>query len=126
MTQCRQCSTEIEAGARYCSKCGTPITSVGGLAPPATDSTGGIIPYKNPPALVSYYLGLFSIVPFVGFFLGLVSVPLGIMGLKKRKAEPHVRGAAHAWVGIGCGSIGVLVWAVLFVLMIIGISQSGM
>ena len=30
------------------------------------DATGGVIPYKNAPALVAYYLGLFSIFPVLG------------------------------------------------------------
>ena len=34
------------------------------------DKTGGVIPYKNPSALTSYYMGLFSILPLVDSFLG--------------------------------------------------------
>ncbi len=77
---------------------------------PQGDATGGVIPYKNMPALLSYYLGLFSLIPGLGLLLGLISVPLGVLGLKKRKAAPWVKGSVHAWVGIGCGSLGVLVW----------------
>ena len=28
------------------------------------DATGGVIPYKNVPALVAYYLGVFSLIPW--------------------------------------------------------------
>ena len=75
---------------------------------PAGDATGGVIPYKNPQALTSYYLGVFSLIPLLGFVLGCVAVPLGIIGLRKRKAMPQIRGTAHAWVGIILGGLSVL------------------
>jgi hypothetical protein len=73
------------------------------------DATGGIIPYKNPHALVAYYLGIFSLIPMLGFFLGCVAVPLGILGLRQRKKHPAIRGTVHAWIGIifGGGSVAV-------------------
>jgi len=74
----------------------------------AEDSTGGIIPYKNPRALVSYYTGIFSLIPLMGFILGCIAVPLGISGLKYRKLNPMSRGGVHAWVGIVCGSLSLL------------------
>ena len=83
------------------------------------DATGGVIPYKNAPALVAYYLGLFSIFPVLGLLLGLAAVPLGIAGLRKKKAEPWVKGSVHAWVGIGCGGLGILVWGGLLILVLL-------
>ena len=49
--------------------------SAGGQLPPQnpsseTDATGGLIPYKNPHALIAYYLGLFSLFPCLGLFAG--------------------------------------------------------
>jgi len=76
------------------------------------DGTGGLIPYKNMPALVSYYLGVFSLVPCLGFFLGVAAVILGIIGLRKRAENPIIKGAAHAWVGIILGGLFALVWGV--------------
>lgn len=73
------------------------------------DATGGLIPYKNPHALAAYYCGIFSIIPLLGFLLGLISVGLGISGLKKKKRNPLIRGTAHAWVGIVVGGGSVLV-----------------
>ena len=40
--------------------------------------------------------------------LGLIAVPLGISGLRKRRQNPVVRGAVHAWVGIILGSLVIL------------------
>lgn len=76
------------------------------------DATGGLIPYKNPKALISYYLGIGSLLIFP---LGFVSIVLGFMGLADRKRNPVIKGSAHAWIGIVlgglsllCGSVGIL------------------
>ena len=74
------------------------------------DATGGLIPYKNGPALWSYYLGIFSLICcFFGLPLGIVPLVLGIMGLRKRALQPEVKGSVHAWIGIVCGAISTLV-----------------
>ncbi len=79
------------------------------------DATGGVIPYKNPPALIAYYLGLFSLFPFLGLFLAIPAFILGIIGLKKRKQDPAIRGSVHAWIGIVMGGLMSIVWGVLTV-----------
>ncbi len=84
---------------------------------PTGDATGGVIPYKNPQALTSYYLGVFSLIPLLGLLLGCVAVPLGIIGLRKRKAMPQIRGTAHAWVGIILGGLSVFGHVALIALM---------
>jgi len=80
----------------------------------------GIIPYKNPPALIGYYLGVFSLIPCVGLLLGLAAVILGIIGLKKSAAAPGSKGTAHAWTAIVLGSIGILISAGLGAAFFIG------
>lgn len=112
-TTCPQCGTEFTG--RRCPNC------EGRRADSEGDATGGVIPYKNPPALTAYYLGLFSLVPVLGFFLGIAALVLGIMGLMKRKENPAVKGSAHAWIGIGCGSVMALVWGVFIVGMILSL-----
>lgn len=95
-------------------------------APPAGqgDSTGGLIPYKNMHALVAYYLGVFSIIPCLGFFLGVAAVVLGIIGLRKRKANPVIKGSAHAWIGIIAGGFFALLWGAAMALGIIGAAMN--
>ncbi len=88
-------------------------------APTEGDATGGIIPYKNLPALFAYYLGLFSLLPCLGLFLAIPALVLGIMGLKKRKQNPAVKGSVHAWIGIVMGGMFTLVWGVAWIVMII-------
>jgi hypothetical protein len=75
--------------------------------PQTGDATGGLIPYKNPQALIAYYLGIFGLIPAIGFFLAVAAFILGILGLKKRKLNPIIKGAAHAWIGIILGVISI-------------------
>ncbi len=89
------------------------------------DATGGIIPYKNPPALIAYYCGVFSLIPFIGIFVGIPGIFLGVLGLRMRRARPIIRGAVHAWIGIILGGLTTLLWGGLIVLMIVGMVSAG-
>ena len=103
-------------------------TAAGGYRPPAPRSDDVIrtlIPYRNTPALVSYYLGVFSLIPCVGAILGIAAVVLGIMGLKVANKNPDAKGKAHAIVGIICGGLFGLIWIGLTVVVLIGILLDG-
>jgi hypothetical protein len=91
---------------------------------PDDGGVGVVIPYRNGMALLSYYLGIFGLIPCViGMgILGIVPLVLGILGLKKARLDPDAHGSAHAWIGIvlgaveiltGCGVIGFFVFAAL-------------
>lgn len=124
---CSRCGSRLQPAASFCPHCGVAAQpAVTGAAPPPPpsvaseggDATGGIIPYKNPQALVGYYCGVFSLIPFLGLPLGIAAIPLGILGLRKSRARPAVRGAVHAWVAITLGVISVLLWGGLLVLFL--------
>ena len=83
------------------------------------DATGGIIPYKNGPALMAYYLGIFSLIPCLGLVLAIPAFVLGIMGLKKRNQNPAVKGTCHAWIGIIMGGLFTLIWGGALVFVVI-------
>jgi hypothetical protein len=74
-------------------------------APKSGDGITALIPYKNTPALVGYYLAVFSLIPCVGAPLGLVAFGLGIAGLRKARQHPEAKGKVHAWVGIILGGL---------------------
>lgn len=95
------------------------------VGPPVGDATGGVIPYKNPPALLAYYLGIVSLVPVLGCFTGIAAVALGIRGLRKRRTEPHVKGSVHAWIGILLGSLSLLAHALFVVGMVVASARGG-
>lgn len=83
------------------------------------DSTGGVIPYKNPKALIAYYTGLFlSPCCLVGLPLGIVPLVFGVLGLRDRKRNPAIKGSAHAWIGIVLGSISLILTVIVWVWMI--------
>ena len=80
-----------------------PLTVATLLQTGQSDNTGGVIPYKNGPALTSYYLAVASLIPCLGLLTGIPAFILGLKGLKKVKAQPWVRGSVHAWIGVVVG-----------------------
>ena len=91
-------------------------------AAPAPDSgVSTIIPYKNPKALIAYYLGVFSLIPFIGMFLGITAFILGLQGLKFARTHPGAKGKAHAWIGILVGGFFGLFYLIVIVMIVIGI-----
>lgn len=110
---CPKCGQQNDDKDLKCIKCGQLFKQV-----QIDDALGGLIPYKNVPALIAYYLGVFSAIPFVGIFLGLAAFILGIIGLKTAKKRPEVKGKIHAWVGILVGGFFCLLYIFLIVLII--------
>ncbi|HYV38392.1 MAG TPA: hypothetical protein VE988_22100, partial [Gemmataceae bacterium] len=60
------------------------------------DATGGLIPYKNPTALIGYYCGVFGLIPILGFILAPTACVLGILGLRYVNRHPTAKGTGHA------------------------------
>ncbi len=83
------------------------------------DVTGGVIPYKNPHALIGYYIAYAGLLPIIGIPFAIAAIWLGILGLKKRRANPVIRGSAHAVFAIIAGCLGLLC-GTGFLLMIFG------
>ena len=134
--KCSLCRAEIPNYSTVCPKCGDDPQANPYQAPTATtaakapadnegDATGGIIPYKNPKALIAYYLGIFSGFPVIGFFLAIPALVLGIMGLRDRNRNPAIKGSVHAGIGIGCGAFFMLLWGAVLVFIIIGMVTNG-
>jgi hypothetical protein len=73
-----------------------------------SDPTGGLIPYRNPQALMAYYCGVFSLIPCLGILLGPVALILGFLGLGYVKKHETAGGTAHAIVGIVLGALTTL------------------
>jgi hypothetical protein len=135
--ECPHCAHHISADdssaglSGECPSCRQPITfpaplpqqQAPALPPPLPqnqgDATSGIIPYKNPHALIAYYLGIFGLFPIIGFFLAIPALILGISGLKRCNHNPIIKGNVHAWIGILLGSISIAYNPVLVVLIIL-------
>lgn len=130
---CSKCGAESGSETRFCGQCGTemmqnpysiPVNSGNPVKAAAVstnegDATGGIIPYKNPKALIAYYLGIFSGFPLIGFPLGIAAFILGILGLRDRKRNPVIKGSIHAGIGIGCGLVFTLLWGFVLIALLV-------
>ncbi|MFL3665038.1 MAG: DUF4339 domain-containing protein [Verrucomicrobiota bacterium] len=70
-----------------------------------------VIPYKNVPALIAYYVGVFCIIcpPLLCF----PAIILGVIGLRRVNENPEVKGTAHAWIGVLSGSFFLLLSIVI-------------
>jgi hypothetical protein len=79
-----------------------------------------IIPYRNPRALIAYYLGVFGLIPCLGLLLGPAALVLGILGVRYASKNPEAKGMAHAIVGIVLGGLASLanVGALIFFLVL--------
>jgi hypothetical protein len=84
------------------------------------DVTGGVIPYKNVKALMSYYCGVFSLIPCVGIVLGPIAILLGFLGFSYANKHPRASGKAHAIVGIVLGTIVVVFHLTVGILIAVG------
>jgi hypothetical protein len=87
------------------------------------DAVETFIPYRNPMGLIAYYLGVFSLIPCAGLFLGPAGLILGIMGLKYRKKNPTAGGGGHAIAGIVLGSIASLLNLGAVIVFVIAIAS---
>lgn len=94
-----------------------PATQVPGLFPASqlaitNDAlTRALVPVgRSGMAIAAGYLGLLSVVPFVGP-LALVAGVLALRGLKR---DPKLHGAGRAWFGIVMGALFTLLYGLVF------------
>lgn len=90
-----------------------------GQYPQQGDATGGLIPYKNPMALASYYVGVASLIPCIGLLLAVLSVIFAVLGLRAAKQNPIISGRAHAWVGIALSLFSAFYHVAVIVFLVI-------
>lgn len=126
MKHCARCGAENADTVSFCGRCSTVFEASNARAtdaPRASDPLGGLIP-RNNAALLSYYLGLFSIFPLLGLPMAIIALVQGPKGLKAARDQPTSGGRTHAAVGIGCGAVGLLLNLFLIGLFVIGLAAS--
>jgi len=89
------------------------------------DGVSTIIPYKNGLALAGYYVGVFSLIPIVGFILGPLGLIFGIVGLRRVNRNPEIKGTGHAVTAIVLGGLSSLVHFGLLAVIVIGGIMAG-
>ncbi len=124
---CPNCGATNPPHAALCARCSFALQT----APPpppfsngADNALSSLIPYKNSAALIAYYLGVFSIIPVLGFFMAVAAVILGIKGLRFARERPEARGKTHALVGIIAGGVIGVIHVVLTVLFVFTLTSS--
>ncbi len=109
---CRLCTTTVD-GRLYCARCFDLLFHRGALQHAQTA-------FKLP--AISLTMGILSVVATIPFCCGILSLPLGVVGLvqgsralTELKTRPNLPGRANALWGIGLSSGGLLfaiLWAV--------------
>jgi hypothetical protein len=94
---------------------------------PTEEALSWIVPMRESLwAIAAGYMGLFACFPLVGLLPAILGIVLGIVALKDIKRNRGRRGAFRAWFGIVLGSLMLLVWGPLSVMVLIAwIRDSG-
>ena len=121
---CAQCGQKNDQNNFKCVRCGELLHGRPAAYVMVDDSTmGGLIPYKNAQALWAYYLGIFALIPCLGFPLAVAALVLGLRGLKFAALHPEAKGKAHCWVGIVLGSLVALASLIGILIVVANRSQ---
>ena len=111
---CSFCGTKNQENSYKCTQCGKELHQGAKNRFRHNQIVRGTpLPFGNPQAVAALYLGIFTTIPVLGIFLGLLALIFGLIGLNKVKHNPEVRGRAMSWVGIVIGGINCLLFFVL-------------
>ncbi len=78
---------------------------------PSDQVASMILPINRPmSAIAAGYLGLLSLLPFIG----ILAVLVGCLALSKLKASPELQGSGRAWFGVICGGLSTLLYLFIF------------
>lgn len=91
--------------------------------PSSNDSFQALLPTKNIPALLSYYFGIFGLVPFLGLPFSIAAIVLAKIGLSRFKSDPTPGAKVHALIGLVLGIVQLIIFAA-FIVFIILLSQN--
>jgi hypothetical protein len=94
-----------------------PVRALKSADRPAKDRQSD--PRENSRAWTAYCLGVVSVVPPMGAFLGIPALVMGIAGLRFQRRNPETDGRFQAWMGIVLGVLFGLGYLALGVLVIV-------
>lgn len=133
---CPSCRASNSPSAARCRKCGEPLARRRRRSRAEEDDdyddddddegdavdevVSTVIPYKNGRALLAYYIGIFGLVPGLGFFLGPTAAVMGLLGMRYARDHPRAKGTGHAMAGIILGALETLLnWGAVIAFIII-------
>lgn len=80
-----------------------------------------IMPTKNGPSIISYYCGVFGLLPFIGIPFAVIAIIYGHKALKIYKKQPSPGAKAHALTGLIFGYIATVCFLLFFMLIALGV-----
>ena len=98
--------------------------SVSAVKSSDSDTFQTFVPTKNMPALLSYYLGLAGLLPFLGLIFSLLGIIYGLKGLKLYKLNPTPGAKGHAMFGTILSAILFAVHFLLSVAVLVNVLNS--
>jgi hypothetical protein len=118
MRPCPRCGTLITQVADRCRFCGADVTPVvrddGDVGSGTLERM--LVPVGRPAsAIAAGYLGLFSLLPFVG----IVAVVVSLFALRTLRRNPRLSGRGRAYFGLIMGAVMTLVYAIPIVMLVI-------
>lgn len=126
--RCEACAliSDLDMDVILCRKCGASNNKVNY----SCQLCGYVLDRKRKPkekpaneaqvnkfALWSYYLGMVSVIPFLGIPVGIAAIILGSKGIEL--ARPGTQDRTHSWNGMFLGTVFSLLYGVIFIAMII-------
>ncbi len=103
MSYCSKCGSPLQAGVAFCPSCGTKVAAASAAEKTYVSDNPGmrfVLPIGCTGwAIASGYCGIFSIIPFVGILLALLSIIFGIVAIVVIRHNPHKHGIARIVIG---------------------------
>lgn len=110
MSFCKNCGNKLDEKAVICPKCGVSVQTKEALLDGDNAAMRLLLPVgRSGLAIAAGYVGLLSLVPFVG----IIAILLGVFALRDIKAHPEKHGAGRAWFGIIMGGVFSLLYFIL-------------
>ena len=112
---CPMCGEHIAANAKVCRFCGHWLDPSSKPRRSFSTTDRLLAPVDTPLiAIAAGYLGLFSLIPFVGFIALIVS----IIALRTLSKDPELPGRGRAWFGLIMGIVFTLFWVFCIILAV--------
>ena len=122
--RCPACGADNPADVPRCPQCGERLTRRSRRSNHSSDGDDPAItpvPDPNPLARIAYRYAVMGLIPLVGLIFGPLALAWGILGLRREKVNPSIKGRARCLFGIGLGSLELLTNWIGLALILVGL-----